>query len=641
MNLSLSDIVPPLRWTPASQVASVATDPRLPDAWWQALPLARAIDLIGIPQISIYLAEITRGSWGHVLVGDILPALHFIPQGTGIDFEALAGDRHRLLTGTAEGLPPEVLRTLFAETLNRLAASIAGEPEPSAEPEPTPPVKRVATPTTLPEILDSAFYDIDERQRVIARSRTYGDERLTLDELAQRFDVTRERVRQLERDLREHVDTWLQGNTAAPVVTHLNRLREALGVAFPLDVLVAAAPWHTAELPSIGVPAWRVVQSVLGYEPSDGWLVLGGAETLREKTRQLITDGPRPIPEALELIAQIGIRPDVAERWLGSVPQIKILGDHVAPWPRSVSEKADAVLSLAGHPLSPEEIQERIGEDYSLVGIRNQLTADNRFIRLDRNKYGLSRWGGEEYLGIREMIVREIERAGGEAEVNAIVARLTERFDVSESSVRAYAGGPGFERTQRGWIRVAAGGPAQPYQPRRDVAATRRCFRGPDGRWWHRVDLNAEHLRGSGSPLPTGFAAYLGMAPGGQLTASAAAGDVLISWHNQPTMGSIRPILQEYNAAEGDHIFLTVSDGGELLLRHLPASAAGPHLPPAVRALHLSGYTAPVGSDAEAIRLISSRIGLDEPLDLDAVLLRLRERGDRDIHALLGGAPDA
>jgi hypothetical protein len=280
---------------------------------------------------------------------------------------------------------------------------------------------------------------------------------------------------------------------------------------------------------SLGIPVWRFVRSLLtGYEQADGWLIAGGADELREKTRQLFTEGPRPVAEAVAMTAQLGVREDVAERWLTAVPQLRVFDGHVMLWPRSVNEKAEAVLSVAGAPLTPEEIQERIGEDYSLVGIRNQLTADARFRRVDRNKYGLARWGGEEYLGIREMIAREIERAGGEASVNTIVTNLTSRYDVSESSVRAYSGGPGFERSQRGWIRVAA--PDQPgYQPRKDVSETRRSFKSRDGRWWHRVDVNAEHLRGSGSPLPTGFAAHLGMAPGGSLTASAPSGGDLLA----------------------------------------------------------------------------------------------------------------
>ncbi|WP_066371408.1 sigma factor-like helix-turn-helix DNA-binding protein [Herbidospora mongoliensis] len=605
MNLSLSDIVPPLRWTAPSQVEPIASDPGLPNSWWQALPIDRACATVGPAQIAAKLADLTSACWGHLILGDIMPLLRFTAPA---ESQRTPGSR-------------DSVRLLFAGVLDRLMDT---EPlNPLASVPPAVPER------PLPEIIDELFQRLDDRQRAIARDRLYAEHRATLDELAQRFSVTRERIRQIERDLRDHVDNWLRGQEATPLTAHLTWLRTRLGSAVPADDLAAAVPWHRTELGTLGIPAWRFVRTLLtGYDQVDGWLVAGGADELREKTRQLFTDGPVPLAEAVGMVAQLGVREDVGERWLGAVPQLRLLEGHVVPWPRSVNDKAEAVLAVAGTPLTPEEIQTRIGEDYSLVGIRNQLTADERFLRLDRNKYGLARWGGEEYLGIREMIAREIVKAGGEASVNTIVASLTSRYEVSESSVRAYAGGPGFERTQRGWIRVAGAEPAD-YQPRRDVSNTRRCFRSRDGRWWHRVDVNAEHLRGSGSPLPTGFAAHLGMAPGGQLTASTPQGEVVISWHNQPTMGSIRPILAEYNAGEGDHVFLTVSDGGELLTRFLPQGAAG--LPPLNKALHLIGYTAPVASEAEGIRLIGARIGMPDGANKDDVLGKLRERGDRDI----------
>ncbi|GAA3420852.1 sigma factor-like helix-turn-helix DNA-binding protein [Streptosporangium vulgare] len=613
MNLSLSDIAPPLRWTSPGQVAPIATDPRLPEAWWQALPLDTACSTIGTSEVAGRLTDLALACWGHLMLGDVLPLLRFADPAASVR--------------TPEGLGREVVHKLFTGVLERLLEPVTEESVARIRPS------RPDRP--LPELIDEVFATLDERQRAIARDRLYASQRATLDDLAQRFSVTRERIRQIERDLRDHVEAWLAKDDAAPLIAHVSWLRGRLGSAVPADDLAAAVPWHRTDLATLGIPSWRFVRTLLtGYEQVDGWLVAGGADELREKTRQLFTDGPRPLDEAVTLASQLGIREDVAERWLIAVPQLRVLENHVVPWPRSVNDKAEAVLAVAGGPLTPEEIQERIGEDYSLVGIRNQLTADDRFLRVDRNKYGLSRWGGEQYLGIREMIVREIERSNGEASVNTIVTNLTGRYDVSESSVRAYAGGPGFERTQRGWIRVA-GAEQSDYQPRRDVSETRRCFRSRDGRWWHRVDVNAEHLRGSGSPLPTGFAAHLGMAPGGQLTASTPSGDVVISWHNQPTMGSIRPVLIAANASEGDHVFLTVSDGGELLTRYLPA--ASPALPALNRALHLIGYTAPVASEAEGVRLIGARIGLSEGCTREEVIARLRDRGDREILAFLEG----
>ncbi|MEU7941706.1 sigma factor-like helix-turn-helix DNA-binding protein [Microbispora bryophytorum] len=616
MNLSLSDIVPPLRWTAPSQVEPIASDPGLPDAWWQALPLGRACAAVGTGQVASRLADLTTACWAHLVLGDILPLLRFTHPEESLQTPG----------------PRESVRDLYVEVIDKLLATEpvgeqAGAPVPPALPD-----------RPMPEVIDEIFARLDDRQRAIARDRLYFDtslhpgqaQRATLDELAQRFSVTRERIRQIERDLRDHVAGWLNGPSAAPLNAHLSWLRTRLGSAVPADDLAAAVPWHRTELITLAIPAWRFVRTLLtGYEQVDGWMIAGGADELRDKTRQLFADGPRPLEEAVSLVAQLGIREDVADRWLASVPHLRVMDGHIVPWPRSMGDKAEAVLTVAHAPLTPEDIQGRIGEDYSLVGIRNQLAADERFIRLDRSKYGLRSWGGDEYLGIREMIIREIERAGGEASVSTVVDNLTSHYDVSESSIRAYAGGPGFERTQRGYIRVAGQDQAEPYQPRRDVSMTRRCFRSRDGRWWHRVDVNAEHLRGSGSPLPTGFAAHLGMAPGGQLTASTASGEVVISWHNQPTIGSIRHVLAEYNASEGDHVFLTVSDGGELLTRFLPAAGAG--LPAINHALHLIGYTAPVASEAEGLRLIGARIGLPEGSVREDVLDRLRERGDRDI----------
>lgn len=608
MNLSLSDLAPPLRWTPPGQIAPIVEEPQLPEAWWAAVPLDRACALAGTQTVAGHLAELALACWGHLLVGDILPLVRFS--------DPAEAER------TPEMLGKDVVRKLFGGVFDRLL-----------EPTPQPVAPKADKP--LPEPIEDVFAALDDRQRAIARDRLYAGQRATLDELAQRFSVTRERIRQIERDLRDHVEAWLGSPEAAALVAHVSWLRGRLGSAVPADDLAAAVPWHRGELRTLGIPVWRFVRTLLtGYEQADGWLVAGGADELREKTRQLFADGPRPLGEAVAMVTQLGVREDVAERWILAVPQLRVLDQHVVPWPRSINEKAEAVLAVAGRALTPEEIQERIGEDYSLVGIRNQLTADERFMRVDRNKYGLARWGGEEYLGIREMIAREIERAGGEASVSTIVTNLTSKYDVSESSVRAYSGGPGFERTQRGWIRVAGSGDVEPYQPRKDVSETRRSFRSRDGRWWHRVDVNAEHLRGSGSPLPTGFAAYLGMAPGGQLTAATPSGDVVISWHNQPTMGSIRNVLADFKASEGDHVFLTVSDGGELLTRHLPA--APPSMPPLNRALYLIGYTAPVTSELEGLRLIGARIGLPDLAGREEVLGRLRERGDRDILGFLG-----
>ncbi|MFI7452505.1 hypothetical protein ACIBQX_33775 [Nonomuraea sp. NPDC049714] len=173
----------------------------------------------------------------------------------------------------------------------------------------------------------------------------------------------------------------------------------------------------------------------------------------------------------------------------------------------------------------------------------------------------------------------------------------------------------------------------KPYQPLKDVSQTRRCFRQPDGRWWLRIDVTAEQLSGSECALPTGFAAYLGLSPGESRTVRSAAGELTMTWHGRPVLESIERLLADVGAKEGGHLFLTLSDEGVLRARHLPVAAQSAEK--ITKALRLVGYTAPGGTRDQAARVIATRIGMTGPVGLPDLLTRLRERGDRDLLALL------
>ncbi|WP_344858117.1 hypothetical protein [Planomonospora alba] len=181
----------------------------------------------------------------------------------------------------------------------------------------------------------------------------------------------------------------------------------------------------------------------------------------------------------------------------------------------------------------------------------------------------------------------------------------------------------------------AAGRPAEAVTPRplKDVSLTRRCFRQPDGRWWLRVDITAEHLSGAECPLPSGFAAYLGLAPGDSRTVTSMVGELTLRWRDRPALDSLVLLLHDVGAKEGSHLFLTLSEEGVLRARHLPA--ASPGTDPVARALRLVGYTAPGGTVEQAARVIATRIGMSGSADLPDLLARLRERGDRDLQSLL------
>ncbi|MFC7592759.1 sigma factor-like helix-turn-helix DNA-binding protein [Nonomuraea antimicrobica] len=222
-------------------------------------PLDRACAVVGTQTVAGRLADLAVACWGHLMLGDILPLLRFS--------DPAEAER------SPETLGKDVVQKLFTGVFERLL-----EPTPEAMPAPSRPDK------PLPDLIDELFAALDDRQRAIARDRLYATQRATLDELAQRFSVTRERIRQIERDLREQVEAWLGKPGAAALVAHVSWLRGRLGSAVPADDLQTAVPWHQAELRSLGIPVWRFVRTLLtGYEQSDGWLVAGGADDLRRR----------------------------------------------------------------------------------------------------------------------------------------------------------------------------------------------------------------------------------------------------------------------------------------------------------------------------------------------------------------------
>jgi hypothetical protein len=165
---------------------------------------------------------------------------------------------------------------------------------------------------------------------------------------------------------------------------------------------------------------------------------------------------------------------------------------------------------------------------------------------------------------------------------------------------------------------------------------TRRCFKHPDGLWWLRIDVTSEHLVGGECPLPSGFAAYLGMSPGDGRTVNGAAGDVNLTWQARPAIDSLGPLLQEMGAQPGAHLFLTVAEEDKVLrARLVPAAAAD--LDHNSKALRLAGHTGKDRSESleETIRVLATRVGMTGPVGMPDLLNRLRERGDRDLLSLL------
>jgi hypothetical protein len=180
------------------------------------------------------------------------------------------------------------------------------------------------------------------------------------------------------------------------------------------------------------------------------------------------------------------------------------------------------------------------------------------------------------------------------------------------------------------------GPPSTPTGQLKDVSMTRRCFRHPDGLWWLRIDVSPEQLTGAECPLPSGFAAYLGMSPGDSNTVTSTAGEITMSWQARPVIDSLGRLLHDMDAQPGAHLFLTVAEEDKVLRARLVPPSNG-DVDKGTLALRLAGHTPEGKSESleETIRVLATRVGMTGPVGLPDLMNRLRERGDRDLLSLM------
>ncbi|MFZ4297286.1 hypothetical protein ACOZE3_05085 [Streptomyces cinereoruber] len=683
----LTDLLPALRFGDPRQLGLMLNDDRLPDRWWDHSSLSDAIATTSATEVAQRAARVLSVHWSHLTLGTALPQLCFCPEGEQADLTSIIADLpdeetlprlvlpvlRPFLTGGRDLTRPAVtigsdtdvaaVATLLtsllptdAPTAVHSAAAIlhawAQQPGRDSDASAPHPADRSDTVTpspadTMMRVLAAQPLDLlvplvsmwGERQLAIAAGRTFGQNRISLENLGEQFGVSRERARQIQVELEKNLQQWLRSDDGRPFLDHLLAVQDHLGPVATEESLRMLHPAHERPVAALDLPLWQVIAALLPDRTwTSGWLVHGELDQRLEHTRgELTRRCATSVPvwnDVVELLAQHGVRDVDAEAWLQAVKGFRVIDGHLLPWGRSIGDRAEAVLALVGHPLSLEDLYSRLDDTTALASLRNQIQADERFVRRDRDLYGLRRWGGTEYLGIREMINQELEAAGGAAPVEDVVRSLCSRFDVSERSVRAYLAAPEYDRFQRGWVRLnALDDPAlADYQPRREVAQTRRCFQTGQGTWWYRLDVNGEHLRGSGFTIPTGFAAHLGLAPGGRLELSHDVGTIQLVWRNQPTCGSLRTLLEHMQAVEGDHVFLGAKDGRLKALRLAEKDESD--LTDTQRALRLMALSGQI-LDKDMPVVVGRRIGLDSTTTMEGVLAHLRIRGDKDILELL------
>ena len=422
---------------------------------------------------------------------------------------------------------------------------------------------------SVPELMSRALAPLDDRLREILAERVFVTERaVTLEVLGERFGITRERVRQIEKKAVAHLDR-LRNSEFRPVIRRAHAVRAKLGVGVPADdqAIAETLTWATTDIETNSNVTPSFARALLlwlagPYKKRQDWLL--AERHLKKLTLEAVLDrrderGMVATTAVNEVLAQFGFKERFHEAWLVVLRNfLAVEGGHIY-FKGSILDKVRALLRYHGRPLTVEEMLEHIGSD-SVRSVRQRLTDDPGFWRVNKqSEFVIAGTPGyDEYTGITDEIVQEIGACGGEAPFDHLVEKLTRVYGVKETSVVAYINTPMFTKDENGIVRVRDADISIDVST--DITKTAACYQSHDGTWYWRVLVDKDVARGSGRLVPNAFAQELGCNIGDKIEVDTTNGPLTFSWPLASTtgasIGSLRSALASCQAEIGDFLFV-------------------------------------------------------------------------------------
>lgn len=486
----------------------------------------------------------------------------------------------------------------------------------------------------LAKLLDELLSQYDDRAQLILRSRFFADDEVTLEALGAELGVTRERVRQIESRARSQLGNTLDPGGSLAVVG--SAIRDGIGTIRQLSDLLDEFPSLAAEVHLAQKPTWRVIDRIDDdYEIVDGWCCSPSLSAVAELTFARLeeladehglvdpTFNPAWFPDA----EYASVPSELAEAWADylGIPRYRGI---LLTRSSGLTDWAIAILAVERRPMTMEELQAEIPLERSVNSLRNALGSDARIVRVDRSKWALAEWDLQEYLGIRELIRAELQRAGGSASVEQIVTRISGSYDVNAGSVRTYASSAPFVINDGMVAEVAV---SQHTRGRKSVASTKHLYVQDEGLAL-RVRVNKDHLRGSGFPLPVALVNAFDLEPGSTVEFSTARGPILMRWSGlQPSMSSIRQFLVELDCSIGDDVFCKFGSDRTFSVEQVEPLES----PDSINRVAAMIGCEMTGDPIRDVATLARAIGLPGNSSVAGVIGALQDRGESDLVELL------
>ena len=411
-------------------------------------------------------------------------------------------------------------------------------------------------------ILD--FYGIlDSRALVIFKSRISFNRQQTLGELGCIYSLSKERIRQIFLNAEDRLRKALETPRFAPIAWRGYSFKNELGIGLPvksqhylmnLEKFIKPLKLVSQE-DSLDLLLWIAGPYSINFET--GWLQSEDLPKADFLNRFLDKSGIVCIDNVERYLAKCGLHSNVHSIWLDTIGKVKCIDKKWLIWHGTILDKALQILNISGTPDTVESIINITNEEIDAQAFRNRLMNDDRFIRVDKNRFGLRIWGLEEYSTIAGSIEKEIQANGGLVNLEHLIEILGVNFDLRASSIRAYSKAPMFYQYGK-MIRLRT--KTDPIDVVQSIFEIPNCYLLDKYILVWRIVINGEDLRGSSRKMAPSIVNWVGVKPGGNKTFFSVQQKITVTWPETSiqggTLGSIRSFLCDANVQIGDQVLI-------------------------------------------------------------------------------------